>query len=207
MSTRTLLGYINGATVNKDRAFDAHTSIGNSNIIYSMVEGDPSVIQGRPLPFDTNDQVPLGYHSIASGNFTIAIAAVDGLFEQGQSIYLEDKVLNVIYDLRQAPYVFATTSGTFNDRFVLRYTNSNLSTNQFTTHSAAAFITNQKLQIKATDTIDTVQIYDVAGKEIKTYSPTVKGLELTEDFPFANGVYLAKIKLEDGSQFIQKLMN
>ena len=207
VSTRTLIGYIDGATVNKDRQFDAYTPVGNATIIYSLVEGDSHIIQGRPLPFDTNDQVPLGYHSAASGNFTIAIATVDGLFEQGQPIYLEDKLLNVIYDLRQAPYVFTTDAGTFNDRFVLRYTSSNLSNEQFTSQSAAAFIMNQKLQIRASSLITNVQIYDVAGKLIKTYTPAVKALELIEDFPFANGVYFAKIKLDDGSQYIQKVMN
>jgi len=206
-STRTLIGYIDGATVNKDRQFDAYTPVGNNNIIYSLVEGDSHVIQGRPLPFDANDQVPLGYHSVTQGSFTIAIATLDGLFAQGQPIYLEDKVLNVIYDLRQAPYVFTTAVGTFNDRFVLRYTNSNLSNEQFATHSVAAFISNQKLEIKASSLITTVQLYDVAGKLIKTYTPAVKALELIEDFPFANGVYFAKIKLDDGSQYIQKLMN
>ena len=206
-STRTLIGYIDGATVNKDRQFDAYTPVGNNNIIYSLVEGDSHVIQGRPLPFDANDQVPLGYHSVTQGSFTIAIATLDGLFAQGQPIYLEDKVLNVIYDLRQAPYVFTTAVGTFNDRFVLRYTNSNLSNEQFATHSVAAFINNQKLEIKASSLITTVQLYDVTGKLIKTYTPAVKALELIEDFPFANGVYFAKIKLDDGSQYIQKLMN
>ena len=207
LSTRTLVGYIDGATVSKDRQFDAYTPVGNSNIIYSLIEGDSHVIQGRPLPFDANDQVPLGYHSVTSGNFTIAIAEVDGLFAQGQTIYLEDKMLNVIYDLRQSPYVFATAAGTFNDRFVLRYTNSNLSNEQFATHSVAAFIANQKLQIKASSVIASVQIYDVAGKLIKTYTPAIKALEVTEDFPFANGVYFAKIKLDDGDQYIQKVMN
>jgi len=206
-ATRTLVGYCEGATNLKDRTFDAYTKVADATILYSLIRSESQIIQGRGLPFDENDQVPLGYHAQTAGVFTIAIAAVDGLFEQGQSIYLEDKLLNVIYDLRQAPYNFSTAAGTFNERFVLRYTNTTLSTNQLTSHSAAAFITHQKLHIKATDTIITVQVFDVTGKEIKTYFPSIKVMELNEDFPFASGIYFAKIKLEDGSQFIQKLMN
>jgi len=206
-ATRTLLGYCEGATNLKDRTFDAYTKVADATILYSLIGSESQIIQGRALPFDENDIVPLGYHASEAGSYIIAIAAVDGLFEQGQSIYLEDKLLNVIYDLRQAPYNFSTAAGTFNERFVLRYTNTTLSTNQLTSHSAAAFITHQKLHIKATDTIITVQVFDVTGKEIKTYFPSIKGMELNEDFPFVSGIYFAKIKLEDGSQFIQKLMN
>lgn len=42
-------------------------------------------------------------------------------FSSNQNIYLEDKVLGVIHDLRQNPYSFTGTSGILNDRFVLRY--------------------------------------------------------------------------------------
>ncbi len=206
-SSRTLVGYFEGASVNKDRNFDAFTKVGGGTIIYSLVEGESDVIQGRPAPFDDNDRVQLGFYATTTGNYSIAIGAVDGLFEQGQAIYLEDTLLNIIYDLRQAPYNFSTTSGQFNDRFVLRYTNSNLANNQFATNSVAAFVNKEKLQIKATTTIDTVQIYDVAGKQIISFTPASKSNEMNENFPFANGVYFAKIKLEDGSVITQKLMN
>ena len=47
----------------------------------------------------------------------------DGLFV-GQNIYLEDKLLNVIYDLRTTPYSFTATEGIVENRFVIRYTNT-----------------------------------------------------------------------------------
>lgn len=206
-ATRTLVGYATGASNNKDRNFDAYTPVGNANIIYSRVDNENVVIQGRSLPFDENDQVSLGYHSSANGNFTIAIATADGLFEQGQAIYLEDKLLNVIHDLRQAPYNFTSTEGTFNDRFVLRYTNSALSVNQNTSVNVAASITNNQLQIKANDTIDSVQVFDITGKLIKSYNSTQKTTDFKEEFLFEKGVYLAKIKLTNGTILSQKLMN
>lgn len=38
-----------------------------------------------------------------------------------QGIYVMDKDLNIIHDLKQKPYLFNTTVGSFNNRFVLRY--------------------------------------------------------------------------------------
>jgi len=180
-STRTLIGYATGATNGRDRMFDAITKVGGSNIIYSRSQEDNLVIQGRGLPFDENDQVLIGFNAVASGNYTIAIATVDGLFEQGQSIYLEDKVLNIIYDLRQAPYNFTSAAGTFNDRFVLRYTNSALSVNQNTSLNVAASITNNQLQIKANDTIDSIKVFDITGKLIKNYNSIQKQLILKKN--------------------------
>jgi GEVED domain len=207
-STRTLVGYVNGATLGKDRNFDAYTKVNDSNIIYSLVDGESQVIQGRPVPFDSNDQVQLGFHAAASGNYTIAIGAVDGLFLDGQAIYLEDKLTDTIYDLRQAPYVFSSTEGTFNSRFVLRYTNTALSSNQYNlSANAAAIVSNKQLQIKATETITSIQVYDISGKLVKTYLPTLKSNELIEEFPFEKGVYFAKIKLDNGSLVTQKVMN
>ena len=43
----------------------------------------------------------------------------DGLFEN-QDVYLEDKLLNVIHNLK-INYEFSTEAGTFNDRFQLRF--------------------------------------------------------------------------------------
>ena len=207
-SSRALVAYCQGATNLKDRIYDAFAKVTNANILYSLIGNESQVIQGRALPFDQNDQVPLGYHAETAGTFTIAISGVDGLFEQGQSIYLQDNLLGIIYDLRSNPYVFSTQQGTFNDRFVLRYTNGLLSSNQINPKSSAfAFITNTQLQIKANENITSVQVFDVTGKLIRTYTPSTKSNQFKEDFSFEKGVYFAKIKLEEGNLVTQKITN
>jgi hypothetical protein len=206
-ASRTLVGYASGATNNKDRNFDAYTSVNEANILYSLVGTESLAIQGRALPFDVEDQVPLGFHAAAIGNYTMAIATVDGLFEQGQPIYVEDKLLGIIHDLRQAPYNFTTTQGTFNDRLVLRYTNTTLAINQYTSSNVAAVVSNGQLQINANTEIDTVQVFDLTGKLIKVYNPSQKSIHLKDEFSFERGVYLAKIKLTNGTIVSQKIMN
>jgi hypothetical protein len=76
------------------------------------------VIQGRALPFDENDEVQLGFRSSVAGNFNIGIDQTDGILK-AQNIVVEDKVLNIVHDLKTGPYALPLRY--FNDRFVLFY--------------------------------------------------------------------------------------
>ncbi|PKP17013.1 MAG: hypothetical protein CVU07_05080, partial [Bacteroidetes bacterium HGW-Bacteroidetes-23] len=127
--SRTLLGYVDGATNEKDRLFDASTKVDGSSKMYSLIDNKPFIIQGRPLPFDENDVVPLGYNTTTAGTFTVAIAEVIGL--ENRKVYLKDKMLNSIHDLTSSPYVFDSNAGVVNNRFELRYTNETLSNPNF----------------------------------------------------------------------------
>jgi hypothetical protein len=119
-----LVGYIAGATAGDDSAFDGDSFDGNPFIdFYSVNEGRNLVIQGRPVPFDTNDKVPLGYKTTIEGTFAISIDQVDGVLVT-QDVFIEDKVTHVIHNLKNGPYSFTTLVGIFNDRFVLRYTDN-----------------------------------------------------------------------------------
>lgn len=205
--SQTLIGYAEGASSGKDRNYDGFRfeyEIGNC--LYSIIpDEEPLVIQGRPLPFNENDLVPLGYISTANMSFTIRIDHFDGLFES-QNIYLEDKLLNVIHDLKQSPYLFTTAIGRFDDRFVLRYTNSTLSNISFDSSGLAAFIHDKKLHVAASDNIQSIDVYELNGKLVKSYKPSpVKIFE--DDFVYATGIYFAKIRLENGTISTQKLIN
>lgn len=111
-SVRSLLGYVEEATNGKDRLFDAFTNEKLSFNIFSLIENDIMLIQGRTLPFDNNDKVDIGVSIPQDGLYKIALSSVDGLFSDvNQNIYLEDKLLNVIYDLRTSPYSFMASKG------------------------------------------------------------------------------------------------
>jgi hypothetical protein len=119
-----LVGYVTGATSGYDSAFDGDSFDGNPYIdFYSVNEDRNLVIQGRPVPFDTNDKVPMGYKTTIDGTFAISIDQVDGVLVS-QDVYIEDKVTHDIHNLKKGSYSFTTVKGTFNDRFVLRYTDN-----------------------------------------------------------------------------------
>ena len=59
---QTLVGYITDATNDYDSSFDGESFDGNEFVDFYSVNNDKNlVIQGRALPFDENDEVPLGF--------------------------------------------------------------------------------------------------------------------------------------------------
>jgi hypothetical protein len=64
--------------------------------------------------------VPLGYKTTIEGTFGISIDKADGILTN-HAVFIEDKVANVIHNLRNGAYSFSTLKGVFNNRFVLRF--------------------------------------------------------------------------------------
>jgi hypothetical protein len=208
---RTVVGYVPDATIQKDNLFDAYT-LGQSNEdFYSLINGERMIIQGRPVPFEINDRVKLGLKAPVQGNYTIAIAEVDGLFSNARkAIYLEDTAMNIIHDLRQAPYTFSIGSGTFDNRFVLRYTNGTLSTQNFLTSDDKIVIASnqEELKIKSyQESIKNVTVYDVLGRTVydsKTIDTTefaVAGLALNHQ------ALIVKILLDNDQTVTRKIVH
>ena len=127
MFSQQLIGYFDNATLGFDKGYDGPFSdAGNYVNFYSFIDDDAFKIQGRSS-FDENDQVRLGYFSAVAGTFNISIDSKEGVFANAnQAVFLEDKVTNSLFDLKSGSYTFTTEKGTFNNRFVLRYTDKTL---------------------------------------------------------------------------------
>ena len=206
---QTLVGYVNGATNDIDSAYDGETNDGQEFVdFYSVSQDKNLVIQGRALPFDENDIVPLGYRSAIDGDFTINIDQTDGFFSN-QDVFLEDKLMSTITNLKRDNYTFNTTSGVFNDRFVLRYTNKTLGTKDVDLLGETIFISNKNKEIKISsllDAIDSVLIYDVSGKQIYKKIKVNSNQLLVNSLPSGKGVLLVKVILENGKSITQKIL-
>ncbi|QXP80634.1 MULTISPECIES: T9SS sorting signal type C domain-containing protein [Winogradskyella] len=206
----TLIGYVDGATEEKDRLYDSNTNNGGFNLYSLITEEDKLVIQGLPLPFVDTNTVPLGIELSQSGIYNIAIAKLKGsLFEeQEQDIYLEDTYTNVVHDLRTVPYTFTGDQGTFNDRFILRYTEPvTLSVEEISNTNTFAYINDAMFYVKSSSIIESVDIYDISGKQITNYTSNENSNTFSTEFNFAKGVYIASIKLDNGSIVTKKLIN
>jgi len=209
VSDRTLIGYVEGASQGRDNAFDAGALVGTTMSIYSLNETEKLCIQGRSLPFDQQDVVPLAVTVANQGRYQIAIGAVDGLFENVQQpIYVEDRELEIFHNLRQTPYGFDAVPGSYDNRFFLRYANNALGvTNPDGSGDLSAMIIDKQLMVQASQNIAKIQVYDVTGKLVRTYIPNEKNSKFVDDFHFANGVYFARVILENNLSFTRKLMN
>ena len=207
----TLIGYAEGATEGKDRLYDAYTNNEGFNLYSLITEDEKLVIQGLPLPFVDTNTVPLGVELTESGIYTVAIGNVKGsLFEgeRGQDIYLEDTYNNVVHDLRTAPYTFTGEQGIFNDRFILRYTESvTLSVEEISNANTFAYINDAIFYVKSSKAIKSVEIYDISGKQITNYISNDNSDSFSTEFNFTKGVYVAAITLENGSIVTKKLIN
>jgi hypothetical protein len=207
---QTLVGYVTGATNDYDSRYDGETFDGNEFVdFYSISQNKRLVIQGRALPFEETDEVSLGYKTTIVGNFAITINQKDGFFTN-QNIFIEDKLLNVIHDLNESSYNFTTEAGTFNGRFVLRYTDKTLETTSFKKLENGVLVSNINKQItinSSVEIIDKVQIYDLLGKSVYQ-----KGNINSRDFIMSNLVsnhqaLLVKITLQNGAIVTSKMID
>ncbi|MFL0352061.1 GEVED domain-containing protein [Xanthomarina sp. GH4-25] len=206
----SLIGYIEGATLAKDRMFDAYGLENNAMNLFSLIDEDRMLIQGRPLPFNTEDQVPIGAVIPVAGNYTIAIHSVDGLFEdESQDIFLEDLELNIIHNLRNQPYSFNAETGVLDNRFVLRYNNSILSTEEFNDIKDLSITAPKNNYIKITsakDVIKDVVVYDVLGRVIIDNKNILKSEMIFNEIKNPSGAYIVKVTLANGLQKTQKII-
>lgn len=209
-SNRTLIGYAENATNEKDRMYDAVTNLDNSLRIvsYLNVENPQEFnIQGRGLPFDIYDTVRLGVSIPSNGNYKIGIGSLDGLFAENQEIYIEDKLLNTIQSIKNQPYAFSSVKGKFTNRFVLRYTNQALGNDDFDrTNQIVAFSNGNLITINSSlEDISEVQIFDVLGRQLHENKIISKRTyEVKKDI--AQQTIIVKVKLQNGIWVTKKVL-
>jgi hypothetical protein len=164
-SITTLVGYASGATNEKDSPFDAHEKFSGNLGIYSMIEDETYAIQGRALPFDINDEIPIGFNAQTAGSYHLAILTLDGLFEQ-EAIYLKDELLNVYHDLKIAPYHFTTAAGFFANRFKIVYQSQTLDIPEFNNNNVVVYKDKSKdIQISTGNySMAKVKVHDISGR-------------------------------------------
>ncbi|MFH7003088.1 T9SS sorting signal type C domain-containing protein [Flavobacterium bizetiae] len=204
-----LVGYIEGATNFYENRYDGITFDGNTYLdFYSVNNGNKFVIQGRALPFDDSDIVPLGYRAAMEGAFTISIDEVDGKMKN-QAIYIEDKVTGKIHDLRNSNYTFKTAIGTFTDRLILRYTDKTLGTGDFENIEDGILISvkNKTINVLSSkENIKDVTIFDITGKTLYTKNK-VSNTELQiQNLPSSNQVLLVKVTLDNDFTTTRKII-
>ncbi|MGQ7945664.1 hypothetical protein [Flavobacterium sp. WC2509] len=210
-----LIGYVDGATNDFDRLYDGVSLNSNTYAnFYSNYSTSKLVIQGRALPFSDTDEVPLGYMvnlaktPAVQSKFTISIDHTDGNLDN-QTIYLLDKETNTTYDLRTGGYNFNSSDGTFNNRFVLKYTNKTLGVDDFENTSKELTITvkNKVISINAkSETIDKVVVYDLSGKTIYSKDKINNSVAEVSNLRINNEVLLVKIIFKNGVEQTRKVI-
>ncbi|EDP72241.1 CHU large protein; uncharacterized [Flavobacteriales bacterium ALC-1] len=204
-----LVGYIEGATDDIDRLYDGRLLKGSGHKFYSIVSDQDLVINGKGLPFNDTDIIPIGYQTLSAGNYTITINSLDGLFNNTtQDIFIEDTELNIIHNLRNNPYSFTTEEGTYNDRFKIKFTQQVLSI------SDQDIISN--LEIKSIDrvidvtstlsVIKTFELFDLTGRTIHKNLKVDDTNYEYQNRNLSNGAYIVQVSLANGSVVSKKVV-
>lgn len=206
---QALVGYIENATDGLDSRYDADVFSGGTVSLYSLLDTKKLTIQGRALPFNNQDEVPMGYKTTLTGTLKIAIDHFDGLF-QGQDIYLEDKVLNIVHNLKDADYTFTTVPGTFNERFVLRYVPAaelGIDNPTVDANSVIVFRNGSQIDIKSKDqSIEHVTVYDLLGKVIFDKDKINTQSFSTTQLNASNQVVIVKIITDTQAEVVKKVI-
>jgi hypothetical protein len=205
-SYRTVVGYIESATDGKDRLFDATTNVKSSTTsVYSLIGNDKMCIQGKGLPFNNSDIIPLGFNAAQAGNLTIAIHALDGLFVN-QEVYLLDTQLNITHNIKLTPYTFTAAQGENNTRFRLIFNNGTLSNPEFDADRSLIIVNKHKLEvISNVEQIEAITVFDLLGRNIYM-NKNINSKEFVIPISQERAPLIVKIKLANGINVERKTL-
>lgn len=204
-----MVGYIEGATQGVDSDFDGllFGCIGSS--LSSKLDGANYGIQGRSLPFASNDVVPLAFKASAVGNYMISLTNTDGLFAGSQDIFVRDNLMGIDHNIKVSPYTFTSDAGIFDSRFELVYTQAlGIPSTDFTPNSVIVYKNTDWFHVNTKGiTMKEIQVYDVLGRlifkqsDINATATVLKGLTQT------NEVLFLKIISEENAMVTVKVIN
>jgi hypothetical protein len=204
-----MVGYIKGATQGVDRNFDGLLLGVYGSSLSSKLDGANYGIQGRSLPFESNDVVPLAFKASAAGNYMISLTNTDGLFAGGQDIFVRDNLVGTDHNIKVSPYTFASDAGTFDSRFELVYTQTlGIPSEDFTPNSVIVYRNTDWFRVKTKGiTMKEIQVYDGSGRLIYKQSDINATTAVLTDLTQTNEVLFFKITSEDNVTVNVKVVN
>jgi len=185
-----LIAFLPEATVGVDTHYDGLRMYDETTEdFYSVLNHQKYAIQAYPA-FDVNYEIPLGIQIKQAGTYSIDLDGMEGILE-GKDVYLEDTENEVIHNLKSSAYSFTSTAGNFDERFILRFTDSALSNEDtslsqvkiYPNPSTGVFYINYAGSEKLTYTV-----YDLTGKKVLMGTGTVMDLSSLN-----SGIYTAQI--------------
>ncbi|WP_294818585.1 YDG domain-containing protein [uncultured Flavobacterium sp.] len=162
--SQSMIAYTEHTTLDIDFGWDGNAMTDGPVAFYSLVGENKLGIQARPSFTDT-DEVPMGYKATAAGTYNVSIDHAEGVFEQGQDIYLRDNLLGITHDLNESAYSFTTEAGTFAGRFDVIYADA-LSTDKPVLDANTVMVYKQGSDINISSGIVNmtgVKVYDLRG--------------------------------------------
>lgn len=186
--SQAVIGYSNMTTDGLDFGWDGVMLDDAEMAVYTVVDGTNLSIQANG-GFSDTDVVPLSYKTAQAGSYTFEMQNTDGIFAEGQEVFLKDNLAHTVHNIKDANYQFVTEAGTFDNRFEIIYTNQALGIKDGMQNNSSIIIykNDGKLEINAFDaTLATAEVYDTRGrlltnlKDINATQATIQNLQAEE---------------------------
>jgi len=205
--TPLLIGYSNGATDNYEMDYDAELFILGGDSFYSILDGLKLGIQGKKYPLNsTKDVITLGARFGLQGSYEIALDKVEGVFANGQNIYLKDNFTGVVTNLSQSPYTFTADAGEVNNRFEIIYNYKTLGSDEASQKEPVVIYKEDSgFVINANEVITSVKLFDATGRLVNEQKVEAKSTKIL----FSNtqkGVFLVEI-ITPSKRYTKKIIN
>ena len=207
---QTLTAYMSGATQGVDQQIDGKFFGYEGSALYSIIEEGAYAIQGRALPFEVSDVVPLGFKAAEAGKFKVSLANFDGLFAEGAvTIYLKDNQLDIIHNLMESDYEFESVQGTFKERFEVVYeTEETMGTGDMDANLVQIYQNNQEIVVSSkAEKILSVELFDLQGRKIHSNAKVNANLYQIQSAPFGTQVLVVKVQTANGVTTTKKVIN
>ena len=210
LESQTLLGYVTDATLSVDNGIDGTAITDGALAISTLIGAVPYTIQGRPVPFDVTDVVPLQFKATVAGTYTIGIDQVDGLFLGDQNIYLRDTQTGVDHNLKTSNYTLATEAGTFDNRFKIIFqpiASLAVSTPIFNESQVVIYKTpTNEISINTgTVVMSNVKIFDIRGR-LLFEKKDINSSQTTINAGLSTEILLVQITSDEGIMVTKKVL-
>jgi hypothetical protein len=205
---QTLLGYMTGATSGVDYGIEGSYFNDSAIAFTSYIENKEFAIQGRSLPFTSDDVVPMSFKTDVAGNYTIAIDHVDGLFAGSQEVFLKDNTTGQLHNLKSGAYSFASETGVFNNRFEIVYRAAlGVKVPTISSNNIVAYKQNGSLVINSGNYVmENIELYDMSGRLIYTKNNIDASSAVIANLPIANQVLVVKITTAENGTANKKIV-
>lgn len=201
-----LIGYIPGATNDYESDYDAEAFSVSSNLFYSLLNEKRLLIQGKSGEFTPKDRVNIGGNFFQTGNYMISLEDNEGIFETDQNVFLKDQQNGIITNLSLNSYSFSANAGETNARFQIIYEpESILATDDLAKEKIVVYRQSGQFMVKSPKIIERLEVYETSGKLIQTLQPNSKSATLDAN-SLPNGMYLLRIKTDDGRLTTKKIL-
>ena len=181
--------------------YDSKAMATGSDAFYTMADAQKVLIQGKAA-FDPDDVVPVGTKHFENGNFVISLVQKEGIFNNGQAIYLHDKVSGTYTNLQNGTYSFTANSGEFTNRFEIVYKLDVLATSEVEKNGFEVYRDGEDFYVRNSKNIETVMVFDAAGRKIMQIDAHSKLVLVKLD---AGGMYIIKA-VSGGKEYSKKII-